>query len=108
MMTRHGRIRKHGQEEPDGGACSSDPGPKVEAKAEEKLEELAGLVKSLIRSQAVSAQQKEKESSCHEQRWKRMQNKFSQTKVIRNEHRPEHDTLEEGQHPQRTDCDDDD
>ena len=94
-MTRHTRLQKEGQEEPDEGACASaDP----DTVAEGQLEELTGLVKTLIRSQAVRDQQLEKESSRQEQRWKRMQYQFSQMQqqvnLMRDDYKPEQDTRE--------------
>ncbi|CAB1447611.1 unnamed protein product [Pleuronectes platessa] len=70
--------KKSGQEEPDegsSGACAPDI--RTGAKTEEKLDELAGLVKSLIQAQTERDQQKETES-CQEQRWRRIQHQVSQ------------------------------
>ncbi|CAI5653862.1 unnamed protein product [Oreochromis niloticus] len=81
MMTRGGR--KPGQEEqPDEGVGTSS---ELEAMAatspEDKLEELTGLVKSLMRSQAARDQKWEKDLSRQEQRWKGMQHQFQQIQL---------------------------
>lgn len=47
-----------------GRACASDTG--TGAKTEDKLDELAGLMKSLMQAQTERDQQREKEDSCQE------------------------------------------
>ena len=80
-MTRGGK--KSGQEdEPDVGAgASADPGTIGASSPEDRLEELARLVKSLIRSQTARDQNLEKELSCQEQRCKGMQHQFQQIQL---------------------------
>lgn len=106
MMPRQGR--KNGQEQPDegpSGACAPDT--LRDAKTEDKLDELAGLVKSLMRAQTEGNQQREKESSLQEQRWRRMQYQVSQMQqqvnMRKEEQRTEPDTMDESQRPQRDD-----
>ncbi len=100
-MTRGGR--KHDQlEEPDDSAsASADQGAVAAGNQGEKLDELAGLVKSLIRSQAARDQQMEKDFSRQEQRWKSMQHQFQQIQLQVNEmkedYRQEQVELEEEQ-----------
>ncbi|TKS65328.1 Retrovirus-related Pol polyprotein from transposon 17.6 [Collichthys lucidus] len=100
-------AKKNDQEEPDegpSGACA--PGTRTE-KPEDKLDELAGLVKSLMQAQVERDQQREKESSRQEQRWRRMQHQVSQIQqqvgMMTDEQRTELDTMEESYHPQRRD-----
>ena len=105
------RGKKSGQEEPDegpSGAC----GPDIRTGAtteEKKLDELAGLVKSLIQAQTERDQQRETESSCQEQRWRRMQHQVSQMQqqvaMMTEEQRTELDTREGIHPPQRGDYD---
>ncbi|KAL3967106.1 alpha-2-macroglobulin-like protein [Sarotherodon galilaeus] len=81
MMTRGGR--KPGQEEqPDEGVgASSELEAMAATSPEDKLEELTGLVKSLMRSQAARDQKWEKDLSRQEQRWKGMQHQFQQIQL---------------------------
>ena len=44
----------------------------------DRLDELAGLVKSLVQSQTARDQQIEKESAEQQQRWRSMQHQFQQ------------------------------
>lgn len=95
------RGRKPDHEEPDQGAsASADPSSVTEATAGNKLDELTGLVKSLIHSQAVKQIQMEKDAARQEQRWETMQYQFSQIQrqfnMVRNEIGPD-DTQEEDQ-----------
>ncbi|KAL3999724.1 growth arrest and DNA-damage-inducible protein [Sarotherodon galilaeus] len=80
-MTRGGR--KPGQEEqPDEGVgASSELDAMAATSPEDKLEELTGLVKSLMRSQAARDQKWEKDLSRQEQRWKGMQHQFQQIQL---------------------------
>ena len=73
MMTR--KATTDTQQEPDDGAGAAAG---AEATAGEKLEELADLLKNLVRSQAVKEKKLEKESARQEQRWKNMQHQFAQ------------------------------
>ncbi|KAL4008578.1 hypothetical protein ACER0C_002430 [Sarotherodon galilaeus] len=81
MMTRGGR--KPGQEEqPDEGVGAlSELEAMAATSPEDKLEELTGLVKSLMRSQAARDQKWEKDLSRQEQRWKGMQHQFQQIQL---------------------------
>lgn len=76
-------ARKPGQEEqPDEGVgASSELEAMVATSPEDKLEELTGLVKSLIWSQAARDQKWEKDWSRQEQRWKGMQHQFHQIQL---------------------------
>ncbi|CAK6974564.1 Retrovirus-related Pol polyprotein from transposon 17.6, partial [Scomber scombrus] len=118
MNTRAGK--KGEQEDPDQEACSSVdpgawtqpcPGTEAEGAAKGTLKELAGLVKSLIQSQAVRDQEMEKESSRQERRWKCVQHQFSQIQqqvnIMRDDHGQECDMQYQGQ-PQEETGDDDD
>ena len=101
MMTR--KATTDTQQEPDDGAGA-------EATAGEKLEELADLLKNLVRSQAVKEKKLEKESARQEQRWENMQHQFSQIQQQVNwmgkvENRGEHEGRADGE---EDDDDDDD
>lgn len=77
-MTRGSKKTDH-QEEPEGSepAASADQQDGATSSSL-KLEELTGMVKSLLRSQASRDQQLEKESTRQEQRWRSLQHQFLQ------------------------------
>ncbi|KAI3371409.1 hypothetical protein L3Q82_024002, partial [Scortum barcoo] len=75
-------MRHDQQEEPDDFAgASADQAAMAASNQGEKLNELAGLVKSLIQSQAARDQQMDKDFSRQEQRWKSMQHQFQQIQM---------------------------
>ncbi|XP_032442308.1 uncharacterized protein LOC116734877 [Xiphophorus hellerii] len=81
MMTRGGK--KLGQEgEPDEGAgASSEMETMAATNPEDKLEELAVLVKSIMRSQVARDLKIDKDFSRQEQRWKSIQHQFQQMQL---------------------------
>ncbi|KAK1889562.1 Cell division cycle protein 123 [Dissostichus eleginoides] len=94
--------KKDGKEDQEGGAASSvEPGSTAESKSEGKLEELAGLVTTLVRVQAARDEQAEKASSIQECRWRNMQQQFTemqqQVSRITQERRQEGDTQDDSQ-----------
>ncbi|KAI9525238.1 hypothetical protein NQZ68_009918 [Dissostichus eleginoides] len=76
-------------------------GSTAESKTEGKLEELAGLVTTLVRVQAAKDEQAEKASSIQECRWRSMQQQFTemqqQVSRITQERRQEGDTQDDSQ-----------
>lgn len=94
-----GNRKNDQQEDPDEGTSALvDQGAMAASTQGEKLDELADLVKNLVRSQAARDQQMDKDFSRQEQRWKSMQHQFQQIQIQVNEikdHRREHEQLEE-------------
>ncbi|KAK1898618.1 Zinc finger protein 397 [Dissostichus eleginoides] len=93
--------KKDGKEDQEGGATSSvEPGSTAESKTEGKLEELAGLVTTLVCVQAAKDEQAEKASSIQECRLS-MQQQFTemqqQVSRITQERRQEGDTQDDSQ-----------
>uniref|UniRef100_A0A8C8DU52 SCAN box domain-containing protein n=1 Tax=Oryzias sinensis TaxID=183150 RepID=A0A8C8DU52_9TELE len=79
-MTRGGRktpLEEQQQQQDEGAAAASDAGA-IGSNPEEQMEELKGLVKSLIKAQATRDQKLDKDFSRQEQRWKSMQHQFQQ------------------------------
>ncbi|XP_035998471.1 uncharacterized protein LOC118564417 [Fundulus heteroclitus] len=81
MMTRGGK--KPGQEgEPEEGAgASSEMETMATTNPEDKLEELAVMVKSMMRSQVARDLKIDKDFSRQEQRWKSIQHQFQQMQL---------------------------
>ncbi|KAG8013707.1 hypothetical protein GBF38_022335 [Nibea albiflora] len=79
--------------------------PNQTQKQKKSLMNWRGLVKSLMQAQMERDQQREKEASRQEQRWKRMQQQVSQMQqqvnMMTEEQRTELDTMDEIYRPQR-------
>lgn len=88
-MTRGGKKKHLDEMGDDEAGAAVDTGLKKGGSPEDKLDELAGLVKSLIQSQAARDQQIENESARQEQRWRSMQHQFRQIQLQVNEMRDE-------------------
>ncbi|XP_028253710.1 uncharacterized protein LOC114429061 [Parambassis ranga] len=80
-MTRGGKKNDQQEEQSEGKGAPTEQGAMASATQGEKLDELAGMVKSLVRSQAARDQQMEKDFSRQEQRWKSMQQQFHQMQM---------------------------
>ncbi|MEQ2198865.1 hypothetical protein XENOCAPTIV_019789, partial [Xenoophorus captivus] len=77
MMTRGGK-RNNESGSPESTSAASGAEAATGVSADDKLDQLASLVKSLMQSQAARDQQSEKEAERQEMRWKSLQHKFRQ------------------------------
>ncbi|XP_023180303.1 uncharacterized protein LOC111605792 [Xiphophorus maculatus] len=108
MMTRGGK-RSNETENPESSAAMSGAEAAAGASADDKLDQLASLVKSLMQSQTARDQQIEKESARQEVRWKNLQQQFRQLQThveeLKEERQHEGDFLEEDPHTHDDDGD---
>ncbi|MEQ2171869.1 hypothetical protein GOODEAATRI_015016, partial [Goodea atripinnis] len=77
MMTRGGK-RTNESGSPESTSAASGAEAATGASANDKLDQLASLVKSLMQSQTARDQQSEKEAERQEVRWKGLQHQFRQ------------------------------
>ncbi|XP_036006817.1 uncharacterized protein LOC118567000 [Fundulus heteroclitus] len=81
MMTRGGKKPAQEGEPEEGAGASSEMETMATTNPEDKLEELAVMVKSMMRSQVARDLKIDKDFSRQEQRWKSIQHQFQQMQL---------------------------
>ncbi|CAL9695582.1 unnamed protein product [Knipowitschia caucasica] len=86
MATRMKKVQTEQRADPDEGSSAPvEPGVDAISSSGERFEELAGLVKSLAKTQAAREKTLEKEAAKHELRWKSMQHQIQEVQSLVNQ-----------------------